>query len=151
MVSLAKTPPDEGQALPLPEERSAPRGVRSTSAPSAQSGGSLFRTSILGSQMISVLSSWLCSTARMPSRRTARRAPPLRRGRLRFYRAKCGCRTRRVLLGNSQGHQGKKGRGQNPGPGLAVVYCRSALINVCNCISRFFTQRKSLGLVRIGA
>src|SRR5215210_6518310 len=33
---------------------------------------------------------WRCS--RVPSRRTARRAPPLRRGRSRFYRAKCGCR-----------------------------------------------------------
>jgi hypothetical protein len=35
-----------------------------------------------------------CSTVRVPSRRPARRAPPLRRGRSRFYRAKCGCRTK---------------------------------------------------------
>jgi hypothetical protein len=56
VVPLAKTPPDEGQALPLPEEGSAPRRVRSTSAPSAQSRVSLFRTSILGSTTISVLS-----------------------------------------------------------------------------------------------
>jgi hypothetical protein len=56
VVPLAKTPPDESQALPLPEEGSTPRGVRSTSVPSAQSRVSLFGTSILGSQMISVLS-----------------------------------------------------------------------------------------------
>ena len=56
MVSLAKTPPDEGQALPLPEEGSSPRRVRSASAPSVQSTGSVFRTSILGSTTISVLS-----------------------------------------------------------------------------------------------
>jgi hypothetical protein len=55
VVSLAKTPPDEGQALPLPEEGSAPRRVRSTSAPSAQPRVSLFRTSILGSTTISIL------------------------------------------------------------------------------------------------
>jgi hypothetical protein len=39
VVPLAKTPPDEGQALPLPQEGSTPRGVRSTSVGSVEGFG----------------------------------------------------------------------------------------------------------------
>jgi len=39
VVPLAKTPPDESQALPLPEEGSTPQRVRSTSVGSVEGFG----------------------------------------------------------------------------------------------------------------